>query len=227
MNVLVRTAVILFLGILALFRPPTRPELPTAMDQTNLIQRELHAQDAEEIIPPLDEFLDSFVHGGGNGIVGVYVPDLLAMHVVQQPEGMPQFVSQRANVVTQFELASQYGTTGLLAHSHLAGAKFHLLNIGQLVYLITDDGGVKKYVVTEILHYQALSPKSFSSDFRSLDYPSGRLSADDLFFHIYSKRQGVIFQTCFSVNGVLNWGRMFIIALPIDAWWLEMLGWGN
>jgi hypothetical protein len=171
--------------------------------------------------------MDLLDYAGGDAVVGIYVPDTLAMPVVQQPAGAPFFISDRANVVTQFELASHYGTAGLLAHNYLAGAKILQLEIGQLIYLIFDDGSTQVYIVSELLHYQALSPKSFTSDFRSLDYSSGQLSAQDLFNQIYAERDGVILQTCISSQGVLDWGRLFVIAVPDDNWRLRMLGFGK
>jgi len=171
--------------------------------------------------------MDSLDYAGGDAVVGIYVPDTLAMPVVQQPVGAPSFISNQANVVTQFELASHYGTAGLLAHNYLAGAKILQLEIGQLIYVIFDDGSMQVYIVSELLHYQALSPKSFTSDFRSLDYSSGQLSAQDLFNQIYAERDGVILQTCISSQGVLDWGRLFVIAVPNDNWRLRMLGFGK
>jgi hypothetical protein len=223
MSVWVRTAVLLLLGIGALLHRPQRFDIPTtapglsASKQGHLISNML-----DEPVPPLRDFMDSLAYAGGDAVAGIYVPGTLAMPVVQQPVGAPSFISNQANVVTQFELASHYGNAGLLAHNYLAGAKILQLEIGQLIYLIFDDGSTQVYIVSELLHYQALSPKSFTSDFRSLDDSSGQLSAQDLFYQIYAERKGVILQTCISSQGVLDWGRLFVIAVPSDIWRLRM-----
>lgn len=228
MSVLVRTAILLLLSVGALFHSPLRFDIPTTTPGlSDSRQGHLISNMLDEPVPPLREFLDSLGYAGGEAVVGIYVPDTLAMPVVQQPVGAPSFISNQANVVTQFELASRYGNTGLLAHNYLAGAKILQLEIGQLVYLIFDDESRQVYIVSELLHYQALSPKNFSSDFRSLDYSSGQLSAQDLFYQIYAEREGVILQTCISSQGVLDWGRLFVIAIPNDNWRLRMLGFGN
>lgn len=228
MSVLLRTAVLLLLGIGGLFHRPLRFEIPTTdPDLSDSRQGHLISKILDELVPPLGEFMDSLDYAGGDAVVGIYVPDTLAMPVVQQPVGAPSFISNQANVVTQFELASQYGNAGLLAHNYLAGAKILQLEIGQLIYLIFDDGSTQVYIVSELLHYQALSPKSFTSDFRSLDYSSGQFSAQDLFNQIYAERDDVILQTCISSQGVLDWGRLFVIAVPNDNWRLRMLGFGK
>ncbi len=228
MSVWVRTVVLLLLGIGALFHSPLRFEIPTTnLDLSNSRLGDLNLEISDEPVPPLGEFMGSLDYAGGDAVVGVYVPGTLAMPVVQQPVGAPSFISNQANVVTQFELASRYGNAGLLAHNYLAGAKILQLEIGQLIYLFFDDGSMQVYIVSELLHYQALSPKSFTSDFRSLDYSSGQLSAQDLFYQIYAERKGVVLQTCISSQGVLDWGRLFVIAVPNDNWRLRMLGFGN
>lgn len=228
MSALVRAAASLLLAIGVLFYHSLYFDIPT----TNLDQRDSSLVDqdvkvAEESVPPLREFLDSLEYVGGDAVIGIYVPGTLAMPVLQQPAGIPYFVSTQSNVVTQFELASRFYTVGLLAHNYLGGAKFFHLEIGELVYLVIDDGSLQVYVVSEVLHYQALSPKSPTSDFRSLDYSSGILSVEDLFYKIYAQRDRVILQTCLSENGVLNWGRLFVVAVPNDKPRIQLLGFGN
>jgi hypothetical protein len=226
MNVLVRAVAVLLLGIVAFFHPPQHNKLESTTDLNLPNKWDLVTQVSDEPVPPMEVFLESLTFTGGEGVIGIFVPGTLAMSVVQQPEGDPQYVSQREDAVTQYGLASQYGTTGLLAHSHSGGSRFHLLDRGQLIYLISGDESVQIYVVTEILHYQALSPGSFSSDFLPLDSPGDRISAEDLFFQIYADREGMVLQTCFTVDGILNWGRLFVIAYPYDTRWLELLGFG-
>jgi hypothetical protein len=228
MSVLVRTAALLLLAIGTLFYNSLHFEIPTTnLDQRDSRLLDLDVEGSDESIPPLWEFLESLEYAGGDAVIGIYVPGTLAMSVLQQPVGVPYFVSSQANVVTQFELASRYHNVGLLAHNYLGGAKFFQLEIGELVHLVRDDGSLQVYVVSEVLHYQALSPKSPTSDFRSLDYSSGILSVQDLFYKIYAQRDRVILQTCLSENGILDWGRLFVVAVPNDNRWIQLLGFGS
>lgn len=228
MSVLVRTAALLLLAIGTLFYNSLHFEIPTTnLDQRDSRLLDLDVEGSDESIPPLWEFLESLEYAGGDAVIGIYVPGTLAMSVLQQPVGVPYFVSSQTNVVTQFELASRYHNVGLLAHNYLGGAKFFQLEIGELVHLVRDDGSLQVYVVSEVLHYQALSPKSPTSDFRSLDYSSGILSVQDLFYKIYAQRDRVILQTCLSENGILDWGRLFVVAVPNDNRWIQLLGFGS
>ncbi|HEU0297201.1 MAG TPA: hypothetical protein VFR47_30955, partial [Anaerolineales bacterium] len=120
-------------------------------------------------LPLLDVFVSQIKNGRSADLRGIYIPEILAARVVQQPIGNNEFVSPRQNVVTQFELASRAGSTGLLAHNYLAGESFSLLKEDQKFYLIYGDGQISAFVVTEILRYEALEPTSALSEFRDLE----------------------------------------------------------
>ncbi len=162
----------------------------------------------------LEDFTERIKNDQADQLVGVYVQDLLAARIIQQPKGSPEYVSPRGNIVTQFSDATQYRSTGLLAHNYLAGAVFHTLQKGQSVQLIYGDGHHAEFVVEEMLQYQALNPKSPTSDF--IDLSSGeRLSAAKLFPIAYNHPGSIIFQTCINAEGNKSWGRLFVIAIPI------------
>lgn len=161
------------------------------------------------------EFVKQVQDGETNVLRGVYVPDVLAMPVRQQPANDPNFVSGKDGEVTQFSTASYYGNVGLLAHNNLSGKFFLQLAVGQEVRLVFGDGKVEDFVVTQILHFQALQPKSSWSLFRDLDGLEF-LSAWQLFKRVYAGNRHVTFQTCIEVNGEENWGRLFIIAMPLS-----------
>jgi len=162
-------------------------------------------------LPPLHVFVSQVKNGEAGELRGVYVPELFAARIVQQPGGNLEFVSPRQNIVTQFDLAAQVGSTGLLAHNYLMGENFSLLKKDQKFYLIFGDGQVLTYVVTEILRYQAFEPASISSSFVSLA-DNDLLTASELFTKVYDRPGNVIFQTCISRDGSLGWGRLFVIA---------------
>ena len=167
-------------------------------------------------IPPLDEFIAEVMNDEVDVLRGVYIPDVLADSVVLQPEENPGYISSGKDTLTQFELASQYGSTGLLAHNYLAGKSFFLLEKGLLIYLIYGDGRIESFVITQFMRFQALEPNSVTSDFIDLD--SGEsVSASRLFLEVYNTPGYVVLQTCISAHGSNLWGRLFIIAEPYDA----------
>jgi hypothetical protein len=164
-------------------------------------------------LPLFPIFVSQLKNGQSGQLRGVYIPEILAATVVQQPKENNGFVSSRQNTVTQFGLASRFGSTGLLAHNNLAGASFSQLEPGQKIYLVYGDGEVSTFTVSEILRYQALSPKSISSKFIDLK-TNDILKASEVFSNVYDRPEQVIFQTCIANGEELSWGRLFVIAEP-------------
>jgi hypothetical protein len=163
----------------------------------------------------LDQFRASVTNGNAAELVGVYVPQLFAFPVVQQPKGYATFVSTDPKVVTQFGSASGYGTVGLLAHNNLAGARFYDLQAGQMFLLVYGDGSVAPYKVDSIRKFQALSPEDPFSSFIDLDHPAAQLSSGEVFAQVYTASNQVVFQTCLERNGNPSWGRTFVSAAPL------------
>jgi hypothetical protein len=164
-------------------------------------------------LPDFADFSRSVQNGDANVLRGVYVRDVLALPVVQQPLDRPYYVSNREGEATQFGMASQYGNIGLLAHNTLSGKVFSKLYTGQQVRLVYGDGRVEEFVVANILRLQASMPESVSSSFYNLDR-NETLSAGEMFNRAYVGKRRLIFQTCIEANGNTSWGRLFIIALP-------------
>ena len=167
-------------------------------------------------VPILTDFMASLDYSDPDQIVGVYVPGTFALPIVQQPASNPGFVSSSPNVATQFGLAADYGTLGFLAHNTLSGARFFDLSSGQTIFLIFGDGSISSFLVAENLSYQALTPNSPYSRFRDLDHQNEDLSSTDLFNRVYAEEGQVVFQTCIAANGDVNWGRYFVIAVPLS-----------
>jgi hypothetical protein len=164
-------------------------------------------------LPSLDAFVSLVKNGQAQELRGIYVPELLAASVVQQPEGIDDFVSPIQNIVTQFDLASQFGSTGLLAHNYLAGERFFQLEKNQKFYLVYGDGKTVTFIVREILYYQALDPTSVSSSFVDLE-SRDVLTASAVFLKAYNRPGQVTLQTCITRGENLGWGRLFVIAEP-------------
>jgi hypothetical protein len=170
-------------------------------------------ENAELLLPNFSTFAESIQDGKAGVIKGVYVPGVLAFPVMQQPTGNPGFVSQTADVITQFGMAAEVGNVGLLAHNHLAGQTFTNLSVGDEVRLVYGDGTIEYFIVTQTFQYQALQPYSPYSEFRDLD-TSQTITADKLFRKVYRGDRHVAFQVCIEANGVDAWGRLFVIAEP-------------
>jgi hypothetical protein len=167
-------------------------------------------------LPLLNTFVGQVTNGQAQELRGIYIPELLAAPIVQQPSGNYEFVSPRQNIVTQFNLAAQFGATGLLAHNYLAGENLILLQKDQVFYLVYGDGRVSAFVIQEILRYQALEPESSSSRFLNLENKN-ELTTAELFARVYNNPGKVILQTCISRENNLSWGRLFVIAEPYSG----------
>jgi hypothetical protein len=150
------------------------------------------------------------------GVVrGVYVPAVLALRVIQQPAGNAAYVSDEAGVVTQFQTPALFGVTGLLAHNTLAGMQFLNLALGQEVHVIYGDGADHRYVVTQLYRFQALEPTNPASAFVDLS-TSTVLTAAGVFEQVYTGGEHVTFQTCIDRDGQSSWGRLFVVAMPLN-----------
>jgi hypothetical protein len=160
------------------------------------------------------EFVQQVKNGATNTVVGVYIPGIFALPVLQQNSENRNYVSVQPNTVTQFAAASPFGTKGFLAHDYLSGAQFFNIPINKVFYLVYGDGTIKPYIVSVIERYQALQPESLDSSFVDLQKSGHILSARDLFNRIYTHGDKVVFQTCIKNGGNGSWGRIFIIASP-------------
>jgi hypothetical protein len=187
-------------------QPYMRPFAPTAFI--------LPATD----LPALNDFVQSVMNGNANQVVGVYVPGTVALPIIQQPRNDANFVSRDPEIITQFDAASRFKTIGLLAHNYLAGTHFYNMRMDQVVIVVYGNGRLSYYRISEVQQFQALTPNSPQSDFLDLGHPnSGTMSAGDLFNRMYTQGDRVVFQTCILANGDSSWGRMFVIATPLEA----------
>jgi hypothetical protein len=166
-------------------------------------------------LPTFADFSRSVQNGDAKSLRGVFVADVFALPVVQQPTSNPGYVSTIDGELTQFGMAAQYGNVGLLAHNNLSGKLFSGLAVGQEVRLVYGDGSTEVFVISEVLHYQALQPNSPYSSFRNMDKTSdATLNAEQMFKRAYFGDRHVTFQTCINAYGNASWGRLFVIATP-------------
>ena len=172
--------------------------------------------DAGTPLPGFTDFVEQVQNGEANVLRGVYVPGVLALPVSQQPADDPNYVSDRDGEATQFSAAAQLGNIGLLAHNNRSGKSFSQLEPGQEIRLVYGDGKVEYFLVTEILRFQALEPKSAWSEFRNI-MSDEVFSAAQVFERAYSGERHVTFQTCIRAYGNWNWGRLFVMAVPVGS----------
>jgi hypothetical protein len=165
-------------------------------------------------LPDFEQFKLSVYDGQAEIVRGVYVPEVLAAKVLQQPANRPDYVTPVNGIVTEFANAKSYGNIGLLAHNYLAGANFSSIELGDEIRIVYGNGKVENYLVKEILRYQALEPNSPISDFIDLDSRQ-RETAASLFKKVYKGRRHVTLQTCIFADRNMSWGRLFVIAVPI------------
>jgi hypothetical protein len=144
-------------------------------------------------------------------LAGAFIYD-----VIQQPKGNAGFVSAETDKLTQFSLASKYGSQGFLAHNYLAGATFKHLVVGSQITVTYADGKRMTYEVQEIRHLQAINPNSPTTSFLDLDNDKDKLSAKQVFMQTYGVRDNLVLQTCIAKDKELSWGRLFIIATPAE-----------
>jgi hypothetical protein len=192
------------------------PRIPQTYSTVKPVQHVIISD--EQVFPSLEWFENSlnasgsFANVSADQVIGVYVPYVLALPVVQQPQDQPYFVSTDPGVVTQFRMALQSGTVGLLAHNTLAGSQFSGLALQQQVSVIYGDGSVKLAQINTIKRYQALQPENPYSLFVDLDSPGKTISSSDVFQQVFAQGNQVVFQTCIDRDGNPSWGRLFVIA---------------
>jgi hypothetical protein len=157
------------------------------------------------------EFVTKVIDGSQGIIRGVFSSENFALPVTQQPSGQSGYVSTIDGVATQFSMAKKYGITGLLAHNYLSGRLFFNLGLGDVIQVIYGDGEIRNYQITEIQRYQALQPKSPTSQFVDLD-TGERITSTQLFKRVYMGSHHLTLQTCIQEGSEDSWGRLFIIA---------------
>jgi hypothetical protein len=168
-----------------------------------------------EFLPSISEFTSEITATPGNS--GIFVENILADRIIQQPQGNPGYVSTEEDTVTRFGMASQFGTIGILAHNSTAGKAFFDLQMDDTIFLVQSTGEIQAFSVIEIQKYQALNPDSPYSSFVDLGNPSSIISAQDLFLRTYGRGGSLILQTCIENAGEPSWGRLFVIAQPLSV----------
>jgi hypothetical protein len=164
-------------------------------------------------LPDLTNFSSTIQNGDSKDLRGAYLDGLFALPILQQPISNPGYVSTVDNTLTQFDMVSQYGNVGLLAHNYLSGQYFSKLMLGMRMELVYGDGHIEIYQVSQVYRYQAVTPNNDTSGFIDLD-THATLTAGELFTKVYTGTRHVTFQTCISQGGNTSWGRLFVIAEP-------------
>ena len=180
-----------------------------------MLPSQVHAKDIPNALPNLNTFIETVKDGDASTLRGVYVPNVMAFMVEQQPSGYAGYVSTADSVVTQFSIAAQMGNVGLLAHNTHAGAYFSGIALGNLIVLVYGDGHTETFKAQSIQRYQAFDPLNPYSQFKDLETRT-TVTAEELFNKVYRGDYHLTLQTCIENNGNASWGRLFIIATPVD-----------
>ena len=166
-------------------------------------------------LPSFNSFVRT-VADGDSTVRGVYIPEVMALEVVQQPKDQPAFVSIEPKAATQFQMASAFGTIGLLAHNFLAGRYFDDVQIGDKISVVHGDGQVEDYQISNILQFQALDTTNIRTDFVDTSTQK-QITAQELFNLVYGGKPHLTLQTCVAKGQLLSWGRLFVIAEPVET----------
>lgn len=158
-------------------------------------------------LPALEEFVGQIQNGEGDTLRGIYIPNVLALPVVQQPRGNSSYVSPVNSTLTEFSMAQKTGNVGLLAHNYLAGNLFFEIEQGDTIILVYGNARIETFTVTGIYRYEALPNNLYKNiETRSLQ------NIGELFDQMYEGGRHVTLQTCIERDGDLSWGRLFIVA---------------
>lgn len=199
---------VLFFAALTVFRPSIAGAAPSFDPALS--------DDRQSNLPAFSDFVASVSDGASGVVRGVYAPEHFALRVFQQRSGNYGYVSSQPDVATQFALARQYGVIGLLAHNYLAGAYFTNLEIGDQISIIYGDGKVNVYEVAVIYKFRAVDPFSGTSNFIDLS-TNKAYTARQVFDMVYTGGDHVTLQTCIAQGNLSTWGRLFILAYPLDT----------
>jgi hypothetical protein len=174
---------------------------------------QVYAKEIPNPLPNLNTFIETVKDGNASALRGVYVSNVMALGIVQQPVGNPGYVSTTESVATQFSIATEVGNIGLLAHNTHAGSLFSNIRQGDLIILVYGDGHIESFMTNSIQSYQALDPLNPYSEFKGLETQIS-VTAEELFNSVYRGEYHLTLQTCIENNGNTSWGRLFIMATP-------------
>jgi len=194
---------------------PIPTETPTPTPDPTAIFRVTQTAQAEQQLRIFDQFVADMKNGNANQVTGIYVENVMALQVVQQPAGNAGYVSTIDDVVTYFLYPWQKaGNHGLLAHNYLAGRYFFNVGYGDIITLVFGDGYYQDFEVTQIKEYQALQPDSPYSNF--IDLATGeQKNVNTVFIEVYMGAFHTTLQTCIAQGSEGEWGRHFTLAPPL------------
>ena len=194
---------------------PIPTETPTPTPDPTAIFQVTQTAEAEQQLRIFDQFIEDMKNDNANQVTGIYVENVMALQVVQQPAGNPGFVSTIDEVVTYFLFPWQKaGNHGLLAHNYLAGRYFFNVGYGDIITLVFGDGYYQDFEVTQIKDYQALQPDSPYSNFIDLETGEQK-NVNTVFIEVYMGNFHTTLQTCIAQGNEGEWGRHFILAPPL------------
>jgi len=76
------------------------------------------------------------------------------------------------------------------------------------------DGSIRRYIISESDSFQRLQKSARSDEFIDL-ITREKYSTIQVFNRFYRGEHHLTFQTCLEKDGDLDWGLLFVIALPV------------
>jgi hypothetical protein len=147
--------------------------------------------------------------------LGIYIPGILALPVIEQPKTDRLYVSAQWDVLTLYQSAEEQGNIGILAHNYLAGGAFYQIPLGHAIWLVDGDDSVRAYTVSHIQSYQRLKRSDAPDEYIDLE-TNRRLTSGQVFARAYGGRHYLTLQTCLERDGNPEWGLIFVVAKPAD-----------
>ena len=212
----------IFLTIIVLFSLSLQGLVPFCIPISSSNIFGLNSDTQAGYFPSISEFaFEISSNPSSASLSGIYVENILADRIVQQPIGNPGYVSNEEDTVTQFSMATHFGTIGILAHNTAAGAAFFELELDDVIYLVQSSGKLQSFIVKEIQEYQAIWPNNTYSDFFDLRDPSSLISAQTLFLIHTAGAEFSFFKPVSKTAGIragegflLSQNRFQLIQLP-------------
>jgi hypothetical protein len=162
----------------------------------------------------IENLLATQINGNAEQVVGTIFEDLFVSPVIQQPESNPNWISNTENTLTSKQTARLTGDIGLAAYSHLTGAKFFGLALGQTILIVMGDGAFHLYLVDSNLQFQAIDPGNPDSAYIH-PTTSEILTFTQLEQSLYDGSGRLVLQTDITKDGIAQWGILVVTAVSL------------
>lgn len=146
-------------------------------------------------------------------------------NIVQQPPGQEEYVDPNYDVITEFsELSEEEEKQARWFLAHIqgkAGQEIAQLRQGMRIRFEMEGGEVQEYEIAGVVRYQATEPNSSTAplievneNLETIGIPLSNRAVKRGLFGLANG--GIILQTCIENGGNSSWGRIFVVAQPLE-----------